>query len=433
MKTRHSNTATTAILAISGTVGFYVVADVIPQVPGLADSGAFLQRYFCGHPLEYISTAMFFTGLAILVQKFWQLRIERAACTASQLMAGEASGAGHDSATEAELSEWCESHKEFGRAAVSVRMRDVLQYVHGSGRAGLEEHLRYLADLASERLQQSYATIRTITWAIPILGFLGTVIGITMAIANVTPEQLDTSLGEVTSGLSTAFDTTALALGMSIAMVFAAFSMERLEQNVLNDVEQFGIERLLPWFGVVSASEGSGALSASGSSSEILEFQQRLWSEQLAELKDTWSELLREHAGSVRQTLDGEVQNTLRLHRETSEEARDAYASALHQSSGVVMEQTQELLAKFEERIGTWQDALMTSSRDSVQQTEALHDLGATLLRMTESEERLVELQKLLNDNLQALRVADTMEQTASSLTAAVHVLTARTSPRRAA
>ena len=66
-----------------------------------------------------------------------------------------------------------------------------------------------LADQAAERLHESYSLVRTITWAVPILGFLGTVVGITMAIANVTPEQLDTSLGEVTDGLAVAFDTTA--------------------------------------------------------------------------------------------------------------------------------------------------------------------------------------------------------------------------------
>ncbi|MFO0006175.1 MAG: MotA/TolQ/ExbB proton channel family protein, partial [bacterium] len=78
--------------------------------------------------------------------------------------------------------------------------------------AALDDHLKYLADLAADRLVQSFQLVRTVTWAVPIMGFLGTVIGITMAIANVTPEQLDSSLPEVTSGLAVAFDTTAQAL-----------------------------------------------------------------------------------------------------------------------------------------------------------------------------------------------------------------------------
>ena len=66
----------------------------------------------------------------------------------------------------------------------------------------LEEHLRYLAERAADRLHASYALVRTVTWAVPILGFLGTVIGITMAIANISPSELQSSLTDVISGLS---------------------------------------------------------------------------------------------------------------------------------------------------------------------------------------------------------------------------------------
>ncbi len=428
VKTRKSNSAKIVLLTAFGTLAFYLFATIAPSLPGLADFGSFVQRYFCGHPLEYISTVMFFSGLSILFVKFLQLKPERSALAES----ANFSASSGDSDHETLLQDWCNAQPEFGETELHSRVNDVLKYVHSSGRSGLEEHLRYLAELASERLHQTYATIRTITWAIPILGFLGTVIGITMAIANVTPEQLDTSLGEVTSGLSTAFDTTALALGMSIAMVFASFMMEKAEQAVQNDVEQFGIDKLLPLFG--DATETSPSSHSNFDSSEqFRESQRQAWAEQLAELKDTWSALLQQHANFMKETLDAEVQQTLRIHRESSDDAREVYAAALHQSSGAVVEQTQSMLATFEERIDTWQAALMTSSQSSVQQSEALHELGATLLRMTETEERLTQLQKLLTDNLQALNVADTMEQTASSLTAAVHVLTARTSGKRAA
>ena len=78
--------------------------------------------------------------------------------------------------------------------------------------------MTYLAELGSGRLHDGYALIRTITWAVPILGFLGTVIGITMAIANITPDKLEASLPEVTAGLAVAFDTTALSLALSMLL-----------------------------------------------------------------------------------------------------------------------------------------------------------------------------------------------------------------------
>ena len=177
----------TAIGATIGTVTFYAIAPKLPQV------GDFVTRYFCSHPLEYISTVMFFTGITILLQKFLHVRGER------QVLANlrEAVSSGlmeksNDASREAVLRNWCEQlPRGLKSTQLYQRSADTLHYLRGSGHRGVEEHLRYLAELASERLHQTYATIRTITWAIPILGFLGTVIGITMAIANVTPEQLD--------------------------------------------------------------------------------------------------------------------------------------------------------------------------------------------------------------------------------------------------
>ena len=370
---------------------------------------------------------MFFTGMAILVQKFVSLRAERLMLSAARRASHGAESSGAE-ARQQELDEWCtQLPRNLHATRLFERINDTLHYLKGSRREGLEDHLRYLAELAGTRLHQSYATIRTITWAIPILGFLGTVIGITMAIANVTPEQLDSSLGEVTGGLAVAFDTTALALGMSIVMVFCSFAIEKSEQGVLDDVEQFGIDILLAWF---AARETTGAASGAAG---ITPQQAELWSEQLDGLRTVWSELLSEHAASFRSSLNTEVQHTLQLHRNSSETARDAYASALRSSTASVVEQAERMLTSFETRIAAWQDAMSVSSRSAAQQTEALHDLGATLLRMTEAEERLAGLQKQLNDNLQALQLTDTMEQSANSLTAAVHVLTAKTSLRSAA
>ena len=102
-------------------------------------------------------------------------------------------------------------------------------------------------------------------------------------------------------------------------------------------------------------------------------------------------------------------------------------------SSQSLVDRTEQLLGSFEQRMSSWQNAIRVSSQSAVGQTEAIHELGATMLRMGETEERLVRLQQQLNENLQAVQLAETLEQTASSLAAAVHVLTAKTSQRSAA
>ena len=79
--------------------------------------------------------------------------------------------------------------------------------------------------------------MRFVIWAIPIMGFLGTVIGITVAIASLSPTQLENISG-VVAGLGTAFDTTATALALSMVLMFVQFAIDRTEQKLLAEVDE---------------------------------------------------------------------------------------------------------------------------------------------------------------------------------------------------
>lgn len=410
----------TIVLTVVSTVGFYLIA---PNLPGLNN---FVARYF-GSEIGIVCTAMFFTGLSILFLKFLGMGAERQSLRSlyEEIESNEF-GAAESQQKYEKLEAWSKRiPTRIQGSHLNDRVGGALQYVGSSGRRGVDDHLRYLAELASERLSQSYSTIRTITWAIPILGFLGTVIGITLAISDLTPEQLDSSLADVTQGLGFAFDTTALALAMSIVLVFASFATERMEQSVLNDVEQFGIECLLPWFAPEEQESSATTAAIAGLPADI-------WSEQISQLRSVWTDVLQQHAQAVSETLSSEVDRTLELHRESVESARGSYAETLSTTTQHLVHEMDGLSESFGRRMNSWQAALQQTSADATRQAEAVHELSALFLRMTESEERLVALQRQLNDNLNSLQLANTIEESANSLTAAVHVLTAKTSRRAA-
>lgn len=430
-----SGATTTSSVAIGllATVVFYLIA---LRIPG---AEVFVQRYFCGHPVEYVATAMFLTGSVILIRKFRALFSERRALADIQRLAESREtdpGATQRADCIDELQKWLtEATPAVTRTMLFRRLEDTLHYIRSRQDSSVEEHLRYLADLATDRLHQSFALLRTIAWAIPILGFLGTVMGITIAIANVTPEQLDSSLPEVTGGLAIAFDTTAQALAMSMLIVFGSFLVERGEQSVLNDVEQFGIDWLVTWFQEAPqpATQPSVQSELSEWTMRLLQQQTMSWGEHLQSLQSGWSHALASQTEQLSAALDQETQSTLQLHRNSLDDARDAWEAVLQRSTQLFATQMQQSMDAFGTRIELWQDALRTSSMASAQQAEELHRLGRTLLRLTESEERLAQLQQQLNDNLQSLQIVDTLEQTVNSLNAAVHVLTAKTHVRAVA
>ena len=178
------------MIGLGVTVVFYIVAPLAAKP--FAGGPEFVQRYFCGHPLEYVTSAMFFVGMGILAAKFVALPGERRAIRSIAELATKGGWATRKSSSNEvvdSISSWQKQNHllGFARTALARRLTEVLHYVRNrEDGSGLEDHLRYLADLASDRLLQSYSLIRTVTWAVPIMGFLGTVVGITMAIANNT-------------------------------------------------------------------------------------------------------------------------------------------------------------------------------------------------------------------------------------------------------
>ncbi len=92
-----------------------------------------------------------------------------------------------------------------------------------------------------------YSMIRYVVWAIPALGFIGTVIGISLALnfASNVDLQDPSLLVELTKRLGVAFNTTLLALVMSIVLVLAQHKIQAYEERVLNEAGQYCLDNLI--------------------------------------------------------------------------------------------------------------------------------------------------------------------------------------------
>lgn len=103
------------------------------------------------------------------------------------------------------------------------------------------------------RIDASYGLIRVFIWVVPTLGFIGTVIGIGAAVSGFSTTLESTSsiagmresIESVTTGLGVAFDTTLLALVMSILVMFPSTALQRLEEAFLGEVDDYCAEHLV--------------------------------------------------------------------------------------------------------------------------------------------------------------------------------------------
>ncbi len=431
-----------------GTLCTVVFYKLVPYVPAHHGLRTLVSRYFCSHPLEYATTGLFFVGIAILVLKAVWLLSERTALN-NHLLSNLRTTKDSDPVEKCtQIAENLQTiPKWLRRTQLARRLYDVCSYVFGRrSTQGLEDHLKYLAELASERLHGSYALIRTITWAVPILGFLGTVIGITIAIANVTPGQLDTSLEDVTSGLAVAFDTTALALALSMVLVFSSFVVEQSEQHILSGVEEYGIKRIGPLFPTTS-DEHDALVAAEVKASEqllaktevLITWQTDLWQKGMDSLRQRWMDTLEQQQLDLQQALQQGMSNTLNNHSGQLAEVRIEFLKGLDNvtdrigtSLSLWHEQTEQTVHAFSDKLVDWQNDLTVSTDRTTELVEQMRSQSEILLRIVHQEEQLTRLQDQLTKNLQAIQTAETFEQTLHSLIAAVHLLTARTKPKAA-
>ena len=112
------------------------------------------------------------------------------------------------------------------------------------------ENARTFGDNEIEHLQNSYSIPRFFVWALPIIGFVGTVWGIGLSISffsdTMGASQSGTSVSTllqqniplVTKGLSTAFDTTLLALILSLPATGFLVLTERDERDYLLKLDE---------------------------------------------------------------------------------------------------------------------------------------------------------------------------------------------------
>ena len=120
----------------------------------------------------------------------------------------------------------------------------------------------------------SYALPRILVWAIPLLGFIGTVIGISSAVSGFTGflentaeiDQIKEGIGSVTSGLAVAFDTTLLALLLSVVVMIPLVLVEKMESQLLLTTDIYINDNILP-----RLKEKTAASQSSLNSKEIVQ------------------------------------------------------------------------------------------------------------------------------------------------------------------
>jgi uncharacterized protein YukE len=141
-----------------------------------------------------------------------------------------------------------------------IRVRQLVGYARESSASSasqLMEVNREASGLDQEHMTGRFTLTRYILYLLPVIGFIGTVEGISKALMNISKvlpmvKDLDAFLNNltgVTSALQIAFDSTLLALFLSAALMLVQTMIFRLVEQHLARVDRWVVEHVLPGAG----------------------------------------------------------------------------------------------------------------------------------------------------------------------------------------
>lgn len=408
-----------------------------------------IQRYFLGHPVCVAATLLFAIAGSILLVK--SLRVASEVRLASALRDTELAPAPvtkssasdqwvlkHDAGRAAKV--WLQSLNDLpasaSRSRLVGRLRELLQ--RQSGRAStrhLSDDLREISARDADAAHDSLQLVRIIVWAIPMLGFLGTVIGITQTLGGLDFTDGNAAIDRLKTGLYVAFDTTAIGLVLSVVAIFLQFPVERAEQQLLGQIDD-RIGRLLfenlPADDVADNPAGQIAQLCDGirvAVAESLASQTDLWRQTIDEAHLHWQRIAEDNGQRIGEAMMHSLAPALRDHAhvvssqtqiaaDQTEVLRD-HVGALREQTQQQHEQSQSLrehtrsyvqaqqasIAEIDTRWKHWTSLLSESTNALAKQHQSLVGQLDQWVDNRQRTEQLLILQASLDANL--VRIAE--------------------------
>jgi biopolymer transport protein ExbB/TolQ len=239
-------TAPGPLLALLGAavlaVGFYGALSVIPDDAGYNDM--FTQRGWVPYIIVFFAT----WSMMILLVKQGKLRLQRRALRVNVLPEDDPGFVLTPASAEDVLANLYRLVDDPQRFLLTKRIHHALANLRNIGRVGdVDEILRTQAENDEGIVDSSYTVVRGLIWAIPVLGFIGTVQGLSVALGSFwkvvansdNVGQMREALQSVTGGLSTAFETTLVGLVAALGIHLLMILVRRREEQFLDQCKDY--------------------------------------------------------------------------------------------------------------------------------------------------------------------------------------------------
>ncbi|MEM1098318.1 MAG: MotA/TolQ/ExbB proton channel family protein [Planctomycetota bacterium] len=229
------------------TAGLFGVLAILP-------SSRVVEMFTQRGPVPYVVMLLSFWAALCLLVKLQKIGVQRRALAVRDLVPREPDfvlSPGTAGWVLDRLSARCVDPHRF---LLFDRISFALSNLKNMGRVGdVDDALHARADADADAAESSYTLLRGLVWAIPVLGFIGTVQGLSVSLGafggviqeSADFEALKPALRDVTGGLATAFDTTLLALVAALIVQMLLTLTRKREEELLDACQAYCLTHLV--------------------------------------------------------------------------------------------------------------------------------------------------------------------------------------------
>jgi biopolymer transport protein ExbB/TolQ len=353
-----------------------------------------LHRYLLGHPICVAEVAAFWLGVATLIGLWRGANHERRMhrdWPAEQFVPEDLSSQPPGELLAHWLDHLSDLPVRVQHGRLARRLTELLRRLQRHGEPHrMPDELREISERDGNAAFENMGLVRIIIWAVPMLGFLGTVVGITATLGKLDFGDAQQAMVQLKTGLYVAFDTTALAIVLAIALMFLQHPIDRRWQAVLATVDEASgslLEAALPMLRTVPPDSPAHAvqefaLRLESAMQQLVERQATVWRQTIDAAHSHWEQLVCSATATVHEGLS---------------EALEQALSTQAQQVIVVQQQAAEAL---DSRWRQWQSVLSDHARAMVAQQQALVRQSELLQTSSFHAERIADQQQQIAQQL---------------------------------
>jgi biopolymer transport protein ExbB/TolQ len=289
----------------------------------------------------------------------------------------------------------------------------------------MDEDLRDLGEQAMDAQHASHAMIRIICWAMPMLGFLGTVLGISDTLGHMDAQALASgsqdAMNSLTGGLYVAFDTTAVGLILTMIAMFIQFAIQRTETGLLSRVDKTVSDSMHECLSKPDATwDTTGVQQAIRTMSihllesvqQMVQKQTELWRDTISEAHAKWRNASDGLSESAKASLLPALRDSLQEHR-----------TAVHEQAEQLVRLQAEGAQQIDLRLQQWQTTISEQARATLRQQQEINKHSDLLQKLLDSTQLVNAMQAPIESTLNRLTDIDRFHDAAVCLTEAVAFL----------